>query len=130
MRADTQHRALTRPYFHPDHVSPALFTPHILASLAHFPTVDASDPSKQSEAFDIQKAMGDLALHMAVDWLCGVRLDETHSRGTEWEAARAGVGEALRQAQGAVGRRMKIGNMWVSVYLEGSKLTLKRSADV
>jgi hypothetical protein len=58
--------------------------------------------------------MGELSLHMAVDWLCGVKLDEPHTRGEEWEEARRNVGEAMRLAQSAVGRRMKIGNLWVS----------------
>lgn len=61
--------------------------------------------------------MGQLALHMAIDWLCGVKLDAPHTRGIEWDEARKGVGEAMRAAQTAVGRRMKIGTAWVSLLL-------------
>jgi hypothetical protein len=60
--------------------------------------------------------MGELSLHMAVDWLCGVRLNDRHERGQAWEEARQNVGEVMRKAQAVVGRRMKIGNLWVSTH--------------
>lgn len=69
--------------------------------------------------FDIQDRIGRLALDMALDWLCGETPSASSSsaagRGREWEAAKDGIGEAMKEAQRVVGKRVKIGTPWVSL---------------
>jgi hypothetical protein len=105
---EIQHRALTRPFFHPTHVSPSLFIPHIERFLQALPS--------DGEPVDMQKHLGQLALEMAVMWLCGVDLGaDDGSRGPDWEAAKNGLGEAMREGQRVLGRRVKIGTVWVGL---------------
>jgi hypothetical protein len=64
----------------------------------------------------MQKHLGQLALEMAVMWLCGVDLGaDDGSRGPDWEAAKDGLGEAMREGQRVLGRRVKIGTVWVGL---------------
>lgn len=67
------------------------------------------------QPFDIQARLGQLALQMSILWLCGEDLSATSSGFPEdWEKARDDLGEALRDAQRVVGKRVKIGTIWVS----------------
>lgn len=93
-----------RPFFHPAHISPALLMPSIKRFMESLPT---------DRSFDIQTRIGQLALEMSILWLCGVDLS-TATGDPEWERARGDLGDALIQAQRIVGKRVKIGTLWVS----------------
>lgn len=68
----------------------------------------------RGKPFDIQAKMGQLALQMSILWLCGEDLSsEISVFSKEWEEARDGLGDALREAQKVVGKRVKIGTVWV-----------------
>jgi hypothetical protein len=68
-----------------------------------------------NEAFDAQALFDRLSLHQAIMWLCGVDLGKAEKgRGEEWLEARDGLGEALSTAGAIVGRRLKVGSLWVS----------------
>ncbi|KAL7422863.1 Protein kinase alk2 [Cryptotrichosporon argae] len=92
------HRSLTRPFFHPSHVNPAHVAPRVHAFLAALP----------ASPFDAQERLGELVMQIAVDWMCG----PVSGWGEQWEAARRGLGAALRDAQMVVGKRVKIGTIW------------------
>ncbi|KAK8865776.1 hypothetical protein IAR55_000923 [Kwoniella newhampshirensis] len=99
------HRALLRPFFHPNHVFAQLFTPHIEAFVSSLPT--------SGEAFDIQARLGSLSLQIAVMWMCGEDLSTVSSNASpEWIAAKEGLGKAMTKGQRVVGRRVKIGTVW------------------
>lgn len=71
-----------------------------------------------SAAFDIQARLGELALEMSIVWLCGQDISPSavarSDMPAEWKQARADLGDALVQAQRVVGKRVKIGTIWVS----------------
>lgn len=69
----------------------------------------------RGQAFDIQRSVGDLALRIAWEWMGGENL------GTD-ELAR--LGEALLEAQKVVGRRVKIGTVWVGRFSSPLSLCL------
>ncbi|WWC58540.1 uncharacterized protein I303_101083 [Kwoniella dejecticola CBS 10117] len=105
------HRSLMRPFFHPAHISPSLFIPHIQSFFSSLPT--------DGEAFDIQGELGRLALNMAVRWMTGEDISSTSCSpcsaaevDMEWERAKVDLGNAMTQAQKIVGRRVKIGTVW------------------
>ncbi|WVQ85454.1 hypothetical protein IAT38_007619 [Cryptococcus sp. DSM 104549] len=104
------HRTLMRPFFHPSHISPQLFTPYIERFLEQLPA--------PGEPFDIQARLGQLALEMAIMWVCGEDMSPDAldagggSAGEEWEAARTEFGRAMTEAQKVVGKRVKIGTVW------------------
>jgi len=106
--AEHQHRALTRPFFHPGHISPALFAPRIRAFMTDLP---------DSKAFDIQARLGELALQMSILWLCGEDISpavvDRSDMPAAWKRARGELGAALVEAQRVVGKRVKIGTIWV-----------------
>lgn len=90
-----------RPFFHPTHISPDLFTPLINRFLANLPPL--------GEPFDIQSRLGQLSLEMSIVWLTGKDIGkDTSSRATN-----ECLGKALVEAQRVVGRRVKIGTVWV-----------------
>lgn len=93
----TQHRNLSRPFFHPRHISSELLAPLIRDFTEEMP-LDAS-------AFDMQERLGDLALQISLKWLAGAEVTKQEMRA---------LGEALVEAEHVVGRRMKIGTVWVS----------------
>lgn len=70
-----------------------------------------------SGAFDMQARLGELALEMSILWLCGEDISpsavERSTRSKEWKKARGDLGAALVQAQRVVGKRVKIGTIWV-----------------
>jgi hypothetical protein len=70
------------------------------------------DDLPTDRSFDIQTRIGQLALEMSILWLCGVDLSSA-TGDPEWEKARGDLGEALIQAQRIVGKRVKIGTLWV-----------------
>ncbi|KAK1927710.1 cytochrome P450 [Papiliotrema laurentii] len=90
------HRNLTRPYFHPSHISPSLFTPLFQRFMRNLPL---------GTPFDIHRPISRLALHVSLLWLCGCDLSGEEAVGDQ-------LGEALRTAQEVVGRRVKIGTVW------------------
>jgi hypothetical protein len=92
----SQHRTFLRPFFHPTHITASNFIIPISRFLAALPP--------RGQAFDIQQSVGDLALRIAWEWIGGEDLATD-------ELAR--LGEALREAQKVVGRRVKIGTVWV-----------------
>ncbi|WVR05800.1 hypothetical protein IAU60_002825 [Kwoniella sp. DSM 27419] len=98
------HRSLMRPFFHPQHITPSLFIPHISA---FFDSLPAS-----GEPTDIQVKFGQLALDMAIKWMTGEDLTTEADQTTEWKEAKAGLGSAMTGAQKAVGKRVKIGTVW------------------
>ncbi|WVQ62299.1 uncharacterized protein L199_000438 [Kwoniella botswanensis] len=109
------HRSLMRPFFHPAHISPKLFTPSIRAFVKSLPT--------NGEGFDIQKELGRLALEMAISWMTGEHLSSTISstkvglegkkdEDEEWEKSKDRLGDAMTRAQRIVGKRVKIGTIW------------------
>lgn len=54
--------------------------------------------------FDMQERLGDLALQISLKWLAGAEASKQEMRA---------LGEALVEAEHVVGRRMKIGTVWV-----------------
>ncbi|WWC66441.1 uncharacterized protein I206_100343 [Kwoniella pini CBS 10737] len=101
------HRTLMRPFFHPTHISPSLFIPHIQRFLLSLP-IDES-------TFDIQYELGQLALEMAILWMTGEDLSKSSSNSeinAEWEESKNDLGPAMTEAQKIVGRRVKIGTVW------------------
>ncbi|OCF41408.1 cytochrome P450 monooxygenase pc-2 [Kwoniella heveanensis CBS 569] len=114
------HRALMRPFFHPSHISPSLFAPHINAFLDSLPTSSGA-------AFDVQAKLGQLALEMAIKWMTGEDMSSDpvdYSKvGAEWREACEGLGGAMTEAQKIVGKRVKIGTLWPLFELTHDPLT-------
>ncbi|WVQ97197.1 hypothetical protein IAU59_004307 [Kwoniella sp. CBS 9459] len=102
------HRSLMRPFFHPSHISPNLFSPHISAFLENLPTTGS--------AFDVQAKLGQLALEMAIKWMTGEDMSLGPADGAEadvqWKEACDGLGTEMTEAQKVVGKRVKIGTLW------------------
>lgn len=68
----------------------------------------------------MQAHIGQLALELAIMWLCG----EDMSRDTnnvawteEWKKAKGEISWAMTEAQKIVGKRVKIGTIWVGTCL-------------
>ena len=86
-------------------MNPSLFTPYVSTFLDELP----------QSPFDIQARLGELALQMSLAWMCGDTYRSVAAAAdSEWKAMRDALGYALSDAQRAVGRRVKIGTLWVS----------------
>jgi hypothetical protein len=67
----------------------------------------------------MQARLGQLSLRTAIMWMCGEDLAcPTEGMPAGWEEARDKLGGALIEAQKIVGRRVKIGTIWVSFCLQ------------
>lgn len=68
---------------------------------------------------DIQSLCGKLALNVAIVWMCGEDIGAMDSLPdlppAGWRKACLDLPPALAQAQRVVGRRVKIGTLWVSL---------------
>lgn len=65
----------------------------------------------------MQQYMGELALQISVAWLCGEDIgNDDLSMGREWLDAKNGLSHAMRDAQTVLGKRMKIGTVWVGFH--------------
>lgn len=113
MQLILQHRQLTRPFFHHSHVSPGTFRP----SLERFLTLL---PPPSGRPIDVQALNGQLALNVAISWMCGEDIGAMEpvspkdvESASEWRKSCMELPVALAQAQRAVGRRVKIGTLWV-----------------
>lgn len=103
-----KHRSLMRPFFHPMYISPLHFTVNIQAFFNSLPLY--------GKAFDMQACIGQLALELAIMWLCGEDMSADASnveRTDEWRKAKREIGWAMTEAQKVVGKRVKIGTVWV-----------------
>ncbi|KIR36927.1 cytochrome P450 monooxygenase pc-2 [Cryptococcus deuterogattii MMRL2647] len=101
------HRSLMRPFFHPMYISPLHFTVNIQAFFNSLPLY--------GKAFDMQACIGQLALELAIMWLCGEDMSADASnveRTDEWRKANREIGWAMTEAQKVVGKRVKIGTVW------------------
>ncbi|OXG31027.1 cytochrome P450 monooxygenase pc-2 [Cryptococcus neoformans Ze90-1] len=101
------HRSFMRPFFHPTYISPL----HLATSVQNFFTRLPS----YGEAFDIQARIGQLALELAMMWLCGEDMSAGASnvaRTEEWKRAKGQISWAMTEAQKIVGKRVKIGTVW------------------
>ncbi|KIR30411.1 cytochrome P450 monooxygenase pc-2 [Cryptococcus deuterogattii LA55] len=101
------HRSLMRPFFHPMYISPLHFTVNIQAFFNSLPLY--------GKAFDMQACIGQLALELAIMWLCGEDMSADASnveRTDEWRKAKREIGWAMTEAQKVVGKRVKIGTVW------------------
>jgi len=64
--------------------------------------------------FDIQARLGELSLRTSIMWMCGEDLAHPSADMPDgWSTARDSLGAALVAAQKVVGKRVKIGTIWV-----------------
>lgn len=103
-----KHRSLMRPFFHPTYISPLHFTVNVQNFFISLPSY--------GKAFDMQACIGQLAFELAIMWLCGEDMSADASnaeRTEEWRKAKREIGWAMTEAQKVVGKRVKIGTVWV-----------------
>jgi hypothetical protein len=88
--------------FHANQIDTSIFQPYIQRFFETLPEV--------GEGFDIQQKIGKLTLDMAIGWMCGedVRGDIDVEE----------FGRAMSEAQKVVGRRVKIGTVWVGALVK------------
>lgn len=68
----------------------------------------------------MQARIGQLALELAIMWLCGEDMSRDTSnvaRTEEWKKAKGEISWAMTEAQKIVGKRVKIGTIWVGTCL-------------
>lgn len=63
--------------------------------------------------FDAQALFGDVALEVALLFITGPRTVYELSRSDNWGQTKRSIGQALAEGQRVMGRRLKVGSIWV-----------------
>lgn len=63
--------------------------------------------------FDAQALFGDVALEIALLFITGPRTVHELSRRNDWVDTKKSIGRALAEGQRVMGRRLKVGSIWV-----------------
>lgn len=102
--ADLQHRRTLRPFFKQDKV-PTDAIKRILA--------DALEQQESGVPFDAQALFGEVAMDLALLFITGTDALRHASSENNWRERKRAIGLALSEGQRVMGRRLKVGSIWV-----------------
>lgn len=67
--------------------------------------------------FDAQALFGNVALEIALLFITGPRVVHELSRDGHWKETKESIGRALADGQRVMGRRLKVGSIWVRPFV-------------
>lgn len=76
--------------------------------------VGALESLPTDKPFDAQDLFGDVALEIALLFITGPKTVHELSRSDDWADTKKSIGHALAEGQRVMGRRLKVGSIWVS----------------